>query len=24
MDVIGRFAPKQHVYSIDEPFLSFH
>ncbi|WP_407830131.1 hypothetical protein [Vibrio coralliirubri] len=24
MDVIGRFAPEQHVYSIDEPFLSFH
>ncbi|OEE17839.1 hypothetical protein OC1_07490 [Vibrio cyclitrophicus ZF207] len=24
MDVIGRFAPEQHVYSVDEPFLSFH
>ncbi|RKF19962.1 Y-family DNA polymerase [Alginatibacterium sediminis] len=23
MDVIGRFAPEQHVYSIDESFLSF-
>lgn len=23
MDVIGRFAPEQHVYSIDETFLSF-
>lgn len=22
MDVIGRFAPKQHIYSIDESFLS--
>ncbi|MEZ8130373.1 Y-family DNA polymerase [Enterovibrio norvegicus] len=24
MQVIGRFAPEQHVYSIDESFLSFH
>jgi DNA polymerase V len=24
MEVIGRFAPEQHVYSIDESFLSFH
>ncbi|RXJ72872.1 DNA polymerase V subunit UmuC [Veronia nyctiphanis] len=24
MQVIGRFAPDQHVYSIDESFLSFH
>lgn len=24
MDIIGRFAPDQHVYSIDECFLSFH
>ncbi|MCE0496232.1 Y-family DNA polymerase [Vibrio salinus] len=24
MDVIGRFAPDQHIYSIDESFLSFH
>lgn len=24
MDVIGRFAPEQYVYSIDESFLSFH
>ncbi|MBL4832030.1 MAG: Y-family DNA polymerase [Aliivibrio sp.] len=24
MNVIGRFAPEQHVYSIDESFLSFH
>jgi DNA polymerase V len=23
MDIIGRFAPEQHVYSIDESFLSF-
>ncbi|GGN20678.1 DNA polymerase V subunit UmuC [Shewanella putrefaciens] len=23
MDIIGRFAPEQHVYSIDETFLSF-
>ncbi len=23
MDVIGRFAPQQHIYSIDESFLSF-
>lgn len=23
MEVIGRFAPEQHVYSIDESFLSF-
>ena len=23
MDVIGRFAPEQHIYSIDESFLSF-
>jgi DNA polymerase V len=23
MNVIGRFAPEQHVYSIDESFLSF-
>lgn len=24
MQVIGRFAPSQHIYSIDESFLSFH
>ncbi|ELB2197107.1 Y-family DNA polymerase [Vibrio parahaemolyticus] len=24
MEVIGRFAPEQHIYSIDESFLSFH
>ncbi|KHT63688.1 XRE family transcriptional regulator [Photobacterium gaetbulicola] len=24
MEVIGRFAPEQHVYSIDESFLAFH
>ncbi len=24
MQVIGRFAPEQHIYSIDETFLSFH
>lgn len=24
MNVIGRFAPEQHVYSIDETFLSFN
>lgn len=24
MDVIGRFAPDQYIYSIDESFLSFH
>ncbi len=24
MQVVGRFAPEQHVYSIDETFLSFH
>ncbi|UTV26401.1 Y-family DNA polymerase [Photobacterium atrarenae] len=24
MQVIGRFAPEQHVYSIDESFLAFH
>ncbi len=24
MQVIGRFAPEQHVYSIDETFLSFY
>lgn len=24
MEVIGRFAPDQHIYSIDESFLSFH
>ncbi|WP_375749993.1 Y-family DNA polymerase [Vibrio sp. HN007] len=24
MDVIGRFASEQHIYSIDESFLSFH
>ncbi|WP_407332557.1 Y-family DNA polymerase [Enterovibrio sp. 27052020O] len=24
MQVIGRFAPEQHIYSIDESFLSFH
>ncbi|MBF4386299.1 DNA polymerase V subunit UmuC, partial [Vibrio anguillarum] len=23
MQVIGRFAPEQHIYSIDESFLSF-
>lgn len=23
MDVVGRFAPEQHIYSIDESFLSF-
>lgn len=23
MEIIGRFAPDQHVYSIDESFLSF-
>lgn len=24
MQIIGRFAPEQHIYSIDESFLSFH
>ncbi|MDF0533677.1 Y-family DNA polymerase [Shewanella sp. A32] len=24
MQIIGRFAPEQHIYSIDETFLSFH
>lgn len=24
MEVIGRFAPEQHIYSIDESFLAFH
>ncbi|MFZ6043970.1 DNA polymerase V subunit UmuC, partial [Vibrio natriegens] len=23
MEVIGRFSPEQHIYSIDESFLSF-
>ena len=24
MEVIGRFSPEQHIYSIDESFLAFH